>query len=264
MTIEIVKPPRVAIVKTDGINCDLETNYAFEKAGARSEIVHVNELNERRNLNEFQIVVIPGGFSYGDDVASGRIMAIEMQTRFANEFLEYTQKGKLVVGICNGFQVLMQSGLLPFGQMQTIDQNKATLTHNDSQRFESRWVNIRYDESVFPFTVEDETLSLPVAHGEGKFITDSQTLAKIEKNGQIVFRYCTSQGIATLEYPQNPNGSMNAIAGVCDPSGKIIGLMPHPERFVEKWHHPNWRRNTNMNIDGLTIISNIVEVAKQL
>jgi phosphoribosylformylglycinamidine synthase len=258
--------PGIAIFKTAGINCDQETQYAFETAGGCAEIIHVNQLkSHEKNLEDYQIVVIPGGFSYGDDVASGRIMAIELQTQLRDMLLVHTQhKQRLVVGICNGFQVLVQTGLLPFGELVTLDQTRATLSRNDSDKFESRWIKIAAQESICNFVIPGEPLDLPVAHGEGKFYTDEQTLAHVETAGMVTFRYCTTNALATMDYPDNPNGSLHAIAGICDPSGRIIGLMPHPERYVEKYHHPNWRRNHKGEPDGLRLIKNIVSFAKQL
>lgn len=252
--------PRAAILKVAGINCDYETQYAFEKAGAKAEIIHLNQLRTgEKEMGDYQIIVLPGGFSYGDDIASGRVWAIELQTRFADQFLEQVKhRGRLLVGICNGFQVLVQTGLLPFGELTPLDQAKASLAPNTSRRFESRWIYLRSEE-------KGEILTLPVAHGEGRLMTTTDNLIRIESEGLVTFRYCSISGVPTRAYPENPNGSQNAIAGITDPSGRILGLMPHPERFVDRFQHPNWRRlPADFVPGGLGVIRNIVHYAEQL
>ncbi len=261
-------PPKAAVVKTSGINCDRETRYALEVAGARADIVHLNELkSDERKIDDYQIIVIPGGFSYGDDLASGRVMAVEMQTQLADQLMKHVyHKGRLVLGICNGFFHLVQTGLLPFGNISTLDRVQASLAPNENGRFESRWVHLKPENSLCIFGIKDkETVDFPVAHGEGRFTTTPQNLARIENEGLVVFRYCDVRGMPTQVYPDNPNGSTNAIAGICDPSGRILGLMPHPERFVDRFKHPNWRRlSSNFTPDGLIFFQNIVKYAKQL
>jgi len=262
MSVEILKGPRVVVLKTDGINCDEETQYAFEKAGARAEIIHLNQFREEKKFADFEIIVIPGGFSYGDDVAPGRVMAVELQTQFADQLLEHVGEGRFVIGICNGFQVLVQTGLLPFGELISLDKTRASLTANNSGRFESRWVYVSPQISACPFVIEDEPLRMPVAHGEGKFVTDLKTLLQLEEGGQITFRYARVDGSATMDYPANPSGSYHAIAAICDRTGKIFGLMPHPERNVEAYHDPNFRRSGGREPSGLKLIKNIVKVAR--
>ncbi|HEX6977443.1 MAG TPA: phosphoribosylformylglycinamidine synthase I [Patescibacteria group bacterium] len=249
MAVEILKAPRAVVLKASGINCDEETSYAFDLAGAESHIVHINQIKSGEyKIGDYQIVVIPGGFSYGDDIASGRIMAIELQTFLADELMEHKEKGKLILGICNGFQVLVQSGLLPFGEITSLSGTNASLEANSSGHFESRWVYVKQDEGA-PF-------SLPVAHGEGRFVSNKETLSEIEENGQVILRYCTCSGDVSMEYPYNPNGSMNAIAGICDQSGLVIGLMPHPERAVQKFQSDRQA--------GLSFLKDIVNLAKGL
>jgi phosphoribosylformylglycinamidine synthase len=245
---------RVCVLRTDGTNCDVETAYAFTLAGAHAEYVHVNELaSSSRKLEEFQILALPGGFSYGDDVRSGKILAVELESRLRDQIQQFVSSGKLVIGICNGFQVLVQMGLLPFG---TVGHQQVTLTDNDSKRFECRWVRMETVASPCVFTRElPERIELPVAHGEGKVFAPSETIAKIEAAGLVPLRY---------EDGQNPNGSMNAIAGLTDPTGRILGLMPHPERFINKQQHPNWRRGeSNREIpDGLWFFRNAVSAVR--
>ncbi len=240
--------PKVLVLKTDGINCDEETSFAFNLAGGDAKIVHVNDLrNKKDNLSNYQILAIPGGFSHGDDVVSGKILAIELASFFSEELKKFiSRKGTLIIGICNGFQVLVRTGLLPFGKLGKMS---ATLTNNDSGHFECRWVNLKIETKSKCVFLNNLTMkqfnnivSYQVAHGEGKFFTDPQTLREIEKQKLVVFRYADGNGKPTQKYPDNPNGALNAIAGITDPTGRILGLMPHPERFVRVEQHPNWRR----------------------
>ncbi len=260
-----MKKPRVCVIRTDGINCDEETFYAFEKAGAECRMVHVNQLRKgEEKLAGYQILALPGGFSSGDDVHSGKILAVEMTSFLKEQLTEFVDAGKLVIGICNGFQVLVRTGLLPYRDPGKI---KATLMTNDSGRFECRWVNLLVEHSHCVFTrgLEGSVLSVQVAHGEGKFYTNPATLQEIENNGQVVFRYAGSDDGPTVLYPANPNGSLNAIAGICDSTGRIMGMMPHPERYVEKTQHPNWRRmQDNVVPHGLAIFKNAVEYVRKM
>lgn len=245
--------PRVCILRTDGTNCDQETAYAFEKAGAETKLVHVNELrNGSEKLSEYAILTIPGGFTYGDDVASGKILAVELMSFLGDQMQAFVDAGRLILGICNGFQVLVRTGLLPFGQLGRMS---VTLTNNSSGRFQCQWVQLRIvGACVFTRGLEGRMITLPIAHGEGKFFAGSSVLRMIEQANQTVTRY---EGM-------NPNGSLNAIAGMCDPTGRIFGLMPHPERFVEATQHPNWRRGSQDEPHGLQIFRNAVEFAAQM
>lgn len=256
--------PRVCVLRTDGINCDEETFYAFNKVQAECRLVHINQLRSgEKKLASFQIIALPGGFSYGDDVHSGKILAVELTSFLKDQLEEFVAAGKLVIGICNGFQVLVRTGLLPERNLGKIN---ATLMANDSH-FECRWVNLLVERShcVFTRSLEGSIMSIQVAHGEGKFYTDPTTLQGIENRGQVVFRYAGADGRPTVLYPGNPNGSLNAIAGVCDTTGRIMGMMPHPERFVEKTQHPNWRRMPSDTIPhGLAIFQNAVNYARQM
>lgn len=256
--------PKVCVLRTDGTNCDMETYYAFEKAGASCSMVHVNQLRAgEEDLSQYQILALPGGFSYGDDVHSGKILAVEL-TSFLKESLQsFIDSGKPVLGICNGFQVLARTGLLPGGKLGDI---RCTLMNNDSGRFECRWVNLVIEDSNCIFTrgMAGKVISIQVAHGEGKFYTDGQLIKKLEDDGQVVFRYSDPAGGPVMEYPHNPNGSLDAIAGICDSSGLVMGMMPHPERFVDIHQHPNWRRGLFKEAHGLRIFENAVSYCLEM
>lgn len=257
--------PKVLVLKTDGVNCDVEMADAFLTAGGKPRTTHINELKGREvNLSDYQILAIPGGFSYGDDVRSGKILALELNVYLGDRINDFIQQQKgLVLGVCNGFQVLTRTGLLPFG---TMGEMQAILADNDSGKFECRQVSLKVEDSsacVFVDGIKGP-ISLPVAHGEGKFFAEQKTLDKVEKGKLVVFRYCDESGIPTQEYPQNPNGSLNAIAGITDPSGHILGLMPHPERFIRTTQHPNWRRMPDLKPQGLQIFEKMVQYASQM
>ncbi len=255
---------RVCILFAAGINCDEETAYAFEVAGATSEKVHINQLKSTPLLlREYQIFVIPGGFSYGDYIASGRVLANELKHNLAAEIDRFLNAGKLILGICNGFQVLVKAGLLPAFE-KPFEPQTVTLDTNDSCRYEDRWVYLKVESTRSPFTCNlPEIIYLPVAHSEGKFIVNSlATLNRLKNNNQILLRYVTRDG-REAKYPGNPNGSIAGIAGICDPSGRIFGLMPHPERFIIKEHHPRWQQENLTQPDGIAIFKNAVKYAKE-
>jgi phosphoribosylformylglycinamidine synthase len=237
--------PGVLVLRAPGTNCDEETAAAWERAGARVETWHIGRvLAEPQSLDRFQVLTIPGGFSYGDDLGAGRIMATRLGHALGDALRRFHERGGLIIGICNGFQVLVRCGLLPGGAAG----GPATLAHNDSGRFEARWVKLAPRPGLSPFVAFDEPIELPVAHGEGKFLTsDPGTMDSLQSAGQIVLQYADDAGRPTQDYPANPNGSALAAAGVCDPTGRIFGLMPHPERFVETIHHPRW---TRLNLHG--------------
>ncbi|MCX5697090.1 MAG: phosphoribosylformylglycinamidine synthase I [Candidatus Omnitrophica bacterium] len=260
--------PKVCVLRTSGTNCDNETAFAFKKAGADVELVHVNSLVlGAKGLGGFQILALPGGFSYGDDVASGKIFANELRFKLIGQIKEFVAEGKIIIGICNGFQILVKSGLLP-GRGECA--REATLTINDSGKFEDRWTYLltTSDQRLTTNCVWTKNLPpviyLPVAHGEGKFITgDNEVLARLKKNKQIVLRYCDEAGKSS-DYPANPNGSEDNIAGICDETGRILGLMPHPERHVLSTQHPRWTGQGHKGEgDGLQIFRNGVEYAKK-
>lgn len=234
--------PRVCILKADGINCDEELFYAFEKFGGMADFVHINQLRDKsKKLKNYQILAIPGGFAYGDDVVSGKILATELVSSLKDQIKEFVEKKNQVIGICNGFQVLVRTGLLPFNRIGEMD---ATLAQNQSGHFECRFVKIKIEKSKAKFLdpYVGQTIDVPVNHGEGKFFALPKDLKEIEKENLVFCRYVDEKGKPTQHYPQNPNGALNAIAGITDPTGHILGLMPHPEKIVEYTQHPNWRR----------------------
>lgn len=248
--------PSALILRAPGTNCDEETAAAWVKAGASAEICHVSRfLDDPRYLDRFQVLTIPGGFSYGDDLGAGRIFATKLRI-LGDALTRFHERGGLILGICNGFQVLVQSGLLP-----GLDRPRATLTRNDSGQFEARWVRLGPTSGRCAFLDTDELLELPVAHAEGKFLTTTpDDLATLETAGQVVLRYLDARDQPTQGYPENPNGSPGAVAGLCDPSGRIFGLMPHPERYTEGYHHPRWTRGeVRTPGDGLRLFRCAVE-----
>ncbi len=260
--------PKVLILRTAGTNCDAETDVAFQLAGAETSLVHIqNLISGKINLSDYQILAIPGGFSYGDDIAAGILLAVEMKHKLKNALNQFVADNKLIIGICNGFQVLVRTGLLPGTENGSSEiTQRATLAMNTSAKFECRWVELNTQQSPCVFTKGIKPhLYLPVAHAEGRFTAPSDVLEELESNNQIVFRYGrTQQSLPDkTEYPHNPNGSDANIAGICDVTGRIFGLMPHPERFLTKYNHPRWtRENLPEEGDGLTIFKNAVDYAK--
>lgn len=261
----MIETPQFAVLKAPGLNRDLATKAAIELAGGRADIVLIKQLvAEPQILLKYQGLMIPGGFSFGDDIQSGVVLALRM-LKIKDELQEFALHNKhSIVGVCNGFQALVQSGLLPFGKMTTRDKLQATLTNNTSGRFESRWIHLMPQPSVSLYVHGDQPVTFPVDHGEGRFMASTDVISLIESNGQVVYRYCDNKGVATGEYPANPNNSVNAIAGICDPSGVILGMMPHPEDFVRREHHPNFRRGAVAGKpDGLKFFEEVVLYARE-
>jgi phosphoribosylformylglycinamidine synthase len=254
--------PKTIILYTDGINTDYETKYAMEQAGAEAEVVHLNDLiNKEKNLKDYQILFFPGGFSYGDDVMSGKIFAKMLINHFLEDLQKFITADKLVIGICNGFQIIVRLGLLPFRQVG-IEQPEAALCQNASGHHEDHWVRMRVNEnnSIFFRGMEGMIIESPVAHGEGRFVAPAETMNKLQAKHQIVLRYVDHDGKNTQEYPHNPNGSTNGIAGISDETGRIFGMMPHPERFCKLTNHPNWHSiPQNQKPDGMLILENAVK-----
>ena len=252
---------KTLILRGPGTNCDVETVFAFEQAGSIVESAHINELVRREKpLSNYQIMVIPGGFTYGDDIAAGKILANELRLKFGEDIQRFVDDGRLILGICNGFQVLLKAGILPRCRDET--RQLLTLAANDSGKFECRWVYLRINETTpCIFTQGISNMYLPVAHGEGKVLAEPGVTEKLN----VVLYYTDEKGDILAGYPYNPNGSVGNIAGICDVSGRVFGLMPHPERFVRWTQHPKWVREPLRDYgDGLQIFINAVEWAKTI
>ena len=244
-----MKTVRACVLTGYGLNCDYETNFSLQVAGAHSERVHINELipseKDKTNvtLDHYHILVLGGGFSWADDHGAGVIMASKLRYNIGEQIEKFIGEGKLIIGICNGFQALVNLGLLP-GFDGDYHSRKVALTYNDSGNFVDRWVTLKVQEdSVCIFTKGISTFDLPVRHGEGKFYADKETLARLTDNDQVVLQYADENGNpAQGKWPCNPNGSLNDIAGICDATGRIFGVMPHPEAYNHYTNHPDWTR----------------------
>jgi phosphoribosylformylglycinamidine synthase len=249
---------RVLILRAPGANCDTETEYAFSLAGAATERVHINRLRENpKLLRDYQVLVVPGGFTYGDDVAAGKILANQLRHFLGDALREFRDADKLILGICNGFQALLKAGLI---LAPDEEGPLATLAHNASGKFEDRWIHLQATSGSCPFLKDCDRLELPVAHGEGRLVfREPWILEGLKTTGQVVLRYVSSEG-KTPAYPANPNGSQDDIAGLCDVSGRVLGLMPHPERHALPTQHPRWTRTgLAAEGDGLRLFRNAVQ-----
>jgi len=252
---------RTLILRAPGTNCDVETAFAFQQAGAIPSLVHINELIRReQQLSDYQIMVVPGGFSYGDDISAGKVLANELKLKLGEDVERFIGKGGLVLGICNGFQVLVKAGILP--DPSRTNQPLLTLAANDSGKFECRWVHLKLNkESPCVFTKSIERVYLPVAHAEGKVVASPEVLPKLN----VVLYYTDENGNSEVGYPHNPNGSIANIAGICDASGRVFALMPHPERCIRGTQHPQWtRQGVKEYGDGFQIFLNAVNLAQSL
>ncbi|MBA7565129.1 Phosphoribosylformylglycinamidine synthase subunit PurQ [subsurface metagenome] len=252
---------RTLILRAPGTNCDVETAFAFQQAGAVVSSVHINRLIRReQRLSDYQILVIPGGFTYGDDIAAGKVLANELRLKLGEDVQRFIEGGGLALGICNGLQVLVKAGFLP--ELSDNGSQRLTLAANDSGKFECRWVYLSVNkESPCVFTRGIDSMYLPVAHAEGKVVTDLKSLPGLN----IALYYTDEHGNTDAGYPCNPNGSVGNIAGICDASGRIFGLMPHPERHIRGTQHPQWiRLGAKKCGDGFQIFLNAVKWAQGL
>lgn len=239
-----MKSVRVLVLTGYGLNCDHETVYAFELCGAQAQRVHINSLIEATvDLNDFQIMTFVGGFSWGDDHGAGVIQAVRLKTHIGEKLIRFVERGNLILGICNGFQTLVNLGLLP-GFDHDYTTRSVALTFNDCGNFRDDWVNLKVNPtSPCIFTRGLDQIELPVRHGEGKLYSDEPTLKRLIGNNQIVLQYALADGrLAGGQFPFNPNGASYDIAGICDPTGRVFGLMPHPEAYNHVTNHPNWTR----------------------
>jgi phosphoribosylformylglycinamidine synthase subunit PurQ / glutaminase len=250
--------PRALILRAPGANCDSETQFAFEQAGALADRVHIQRLREQpKLLLQYQILAVPGGFTYGDDVGAGKILAIQLSHFLGEAIRQFRDRERLVLGICNGFQAILKAGLL---MPPDEDGPLATLAHNESGKFEDRWIQLQAVPDRCPFLKGYTRLTLPVAHGEGRFVVREPWILKgLEQTGQVVLRYVDATG-GPASYPANPNGSPDGVAGICDATGRVLGLMPHPERHVLPTQHPQWTRHgLAPEGEGLRLFRNAVE-----
>ena len=263
--------PRVVVLTGYGINCDDETRYAFEKAGAIADIVHINDIiSNPKILDDYQIFAFPGGFSYGDDTGSGKALANRIKNNLLYEFRDFIERDTLMLGICNGFQVMVNLGIIP-GLNRMLCNAEVSLEPNKSFRYECRWIDLKIENgSPSIFTRGLEMLHIPVAHREGNFYAPQKVIEEIEENNLVVMRYSLPDGNpANGVFPYNPNGSINDIAAITDKSGRILGMMPHPERNILFTHRDDWtylkekakREDTSIpeQGEGVSIFRNAVE-----
>lgn len=262
---------RVLVVTGLGLNCEVETGRAFELAGATPELVHFLDLLDGtapRRLADYQIVALPGGFAFGDHLGAGFVFANKIRHHLYGELVEFLEGGGLAIGICNGFQTMTRLGMLP-GFDGDYRTPLATLAPNDRLGYRNAWVRLAADpDSPCVWTRGVDLLEVPARHGEGKFLTaDAEVFARLEAAHQVALRYVDDEGRPTEAWPDNPNGSPAGVAGVCDPSGRVFGLMPHPDAFLYPFQHPQWFRrqadgvSTPKEGGGLVIFRNGVDAA---
>lgn len=249
---------RALVIRAAGINCDEEVMHAWRLAGASPSLVHINALARNPSMiYDYHVATIPGGFSYGDDIAAGAILARRLQNDLAENLRTFVDRGGGVLGICNGFQVLVKMGLLPGGE---FGRDQVTVTYNTSAKFEARWVRLEVCTATCPYLEVGTVLEMPVEHAEGKVVTADDTVTqRLLTMKRVALRYVDAGGRHDV-YPANPNGSAAGIAGLCDASGRIFGLMPHPDRHFDHTQHPHWtgRSNPARPPDGLTVFLNAV------
>ncbi|WP_176013609.1 phosphoribosylformylglycinamidine synthase subunit PurQ [Victivallis sp. Marseille-Q1083] len=259
------KEVRVLVITGFGLNCEKETAAAFEHCGATAEKVHLNDLiSGRRRLDEFQILAFIGGFAFGDHLGAGTVFANRVKFKLRDQLETFVADRKLIIGICNGFQMLSRLGVVPALRGEYFVQ-QAALAHNDSGLFRDDWCYLKANaKSPCVFTRNMDLVRLPIRHGEGKFVAEAATLEEIEAKNLVALRYANCDGSIAGEFPANPNGSLNAIAGICDESGRIFGLMPHPEAFLSPYNSPSWTRDKLFGRmpaegDGVAFFRNAVE-----
>lgn len=259
--------PKILVLRAPGINCERETLHALARAGGAPEFVHIRQLLEApQQLDRFAALAVPGGFAYGDDIASGRVLAQEIKHRLGDRLLQFVDRGGLVLGICNGFQVLVRLGLLPGTQRRLLEE--VTLTHNLSNHYECRWVDLKTTKSRCVFLPPDLRLRWPAAHGEGRLIArDPAQQQLLLDEGYAALLYVDAGGSPTERYPQNPNGAPLGIAGLTNHNGRVLGMMPHPDRSYLPTHMPDWRRtllergSLPEDGDGMVVFRELVRTA---
>ncbi len=232
--------PKVLIFSGYGLNCEEETKYAFTQAGAIGDIVHINDLIAGQvSLKDYQILAFPGGFSYGDDLGSGNAYAQKIRNHLWDDLAAFVAQNKLVIGICNGFQILSRLGLLP-ALDGAYGKQEAALQHNQSARYQVRWVDLKAGATKSPWLKGIDSLALPIAHGEGRLFAEPAVLKELQDKGLIALRYTNGEICNHFDLPANPNGSIDDIAALTDESGRIFGMMPHPERAIFFHQLPHW------------------------
>jgi phosphoribosylformylglycinamidine synthase I len=260
---------KACVMRVGGTNCDAETQRAFRELGIQAERLHLNELAKHRNLMDYQVLIFPGGFSYGDYVRAGAIWAKWVLAKLGKQLKAFVEEERLLLGICNGFQVLVESGLLP-GFEGMIEYPEAALATNVPQGYNCRWVHVKQENKgkcACTWKIpKGKVLRVPVAHAEGRFMfakeKEQQFLERLYENDQLVLRYCNEDGeYAEGRFPANPNGAFNDIAGICNPEGTIFGLMPHPERAFYWWQTPDWTKQEQMPqyADGKLIFESLID-----
>ncbi|MFA6490167.1 MAG: phosphoribosylformylglycinamidine synthase subunit PurQ [Candidatus Micrarchaeia archaeon] len=256
------RPPKCLVLSGFGLNSEMELAHAFSLAGADSKIVHFSDISSgETKLEDFQIFAIPGGWSFADDISSGRVLANKLKSTFRGDFEAFVTSGKPMLGICNGFQVLAKLGALP--NMALDFSQEATLSNNASGRFEDRWVNLKPQKSACKYFEGVDFINCPVRHGEGRFICrDSAVLSQLEKKGQVALKYVDGN-MKEGDYPINPNGAVKNIAAISDTTGKILGMMPHPECSVYRSQFPRWTAGISHEKNSRRFFSNIVEEGKK-
>jgi phosphoribosylformylglycinamidine synthase len=259
--------PKALILQAYGTNRDYDVAEALALAGAEAIPVPLNDLRaSKQRFRDFQMLVLAGGFSYADALGAGRLLAIDLSAYFIDELNRFVESGKPVIGICNGFQALIKSGILPFEKKEERGKNAATLTFNARGHFECRWVTLKPISQKCIWTKGLETLiECPIAHGEGNFqVNPGFDLPEFAANGQVALTYARPDGSpAAAGYPENPNGSIHDIAGICNPQGNVLGLMPHPENHIHPFQHPNWTRGVSRH-SGLALFENGVKYAQNM
>ncbi|MDG6224323.1 MAG: phosphoribosylformylglycinamidine synthase subunit PurQ [Candidatus Thermoplasmatota archaeon] len=265
---------RVAVLRMEGINCEQETYDAFERLGARPEFVHIKQLEKRwpdsggyRDLEEYDILMLPGGFSAGDYIRAGAIFASRIKSSVGKDLVRFIEEGKPVGGFCNGFQIMVELGVLPGYSSTMSDRPEAVLHANDSGNFECRPALLKMvnrGSCVWTSRIEkDEVRLIPVAHAEGNLILDDpdRAYARLFDSDMVVFRYCDTEGDFEAPYPYNPNGSRFNIAGICNDTGNVFGMMPHPERVFDRIAHPDWyrKRISRDEGDGRAVFESVLD-----
>ncbi len=259
---------KACVLRVGGTNCDQEIKSVLNELGLHTDVLHMNQAVKRR-LSDYQMLVFPGGFSYGDYVRAGAIWGKEMVTRFGKELERFIDEERLVLGICNGFQVLVETGALPGDGGSVRGIPNAVLANNNSAKYECRWISMRVESKKTPFTsmlAKDQVIKIPIGHGEGRLLLQSdRMLEELLTDKQVVFRYASADGgPAEGRYPDNPNGAVYDIAGICNKKGNVMGMMPHPERAFYGWQLPSWGISPPERGDGRAIFEGAIDYIKKM